>query len=205
MEAWTRCRWLTLPLLLAALASGCARTEAKVTPDAPALDMPAPPPRVVATTNPEVPQPVGAPQGAPSGIDGLNRDEPAKAAIAPSKPAPAAAATAKPVEPPKPEAVASDTVKPPDEPRPTQTPSPLQTTSTQREGEVEAGIRSDLTRASTNLNRVDYQRLSPDARSQYDLAKSYVLQSEDALRAKNLPIARSLAEKAATIAAQLGR
>ena len=202
MEAWTRCRWLTVPLLLAALASGCARTEAKVTPDAPALDMPVPPPRVIATTNAEVPQPVGAPPELPSGIDGLNRDEPVRAATVPSRPT---AQTAKPADQPKPDAVAVDAVKPPDEPRATQISSPLQTTPTQREGEVEAGIRADITRASTNLNRVDYQKLSPDARSQYDLAKSYVLQAEDALKAKNLAFAKSLAEKAATIAAQLGR
>jgi hypothetical protein len=60
-----------------------------------------------------------------------------------------------------------------------------------------------MNRAKNNLDRVDYQKLNPDAKLQYDLAKSYIQQAEDGIRAKNLPYARSLAEKAVAIAAQL--
>jgi uncharacterized protein (DUF885 family) len=90
----------------------------------------------------------------------------------------------------------------PSEPRAAVT-SPLQTTPPQREGEVEAAIRADMNRATNNLNAVDYQRLNPDARTQYDLAKGYVRQADEALRGKNLTFAKNLTDKAVAIAAQL--
>ena len=55
----------------------------------------------------------------------------------------------------------------------------------------------------TDLNRINYQNLSSDGRTQYDMAKRFVSQAEDALRAKNLPFANNLADKAASIATQL--
>ena len=54
------------------------------------------------------------------------------------------------------------------------------------------------------LNRIDYRVLNTDARSQYDTAKRFVQQAEDAIRMKNLPFAKNLADKAAALAAQLG-
>jgi len=50
---------------------------------------------------------------------------------------------------------------------------------------------------------VDYRALNADARTQYDTAKRFVTQADDAIRTKNLVYAKSIAEKAATIAAQL--
>jgi hypothetical protein len=50
---------------------------------------------------------------------------------------------------------------------------------------------------------VDYRALNADARIQYDQAKRFVRQADDAIRTKNLVFAKNLAEKAATIAAQL--
>ena len=64
-------------------------------------------------------------------------------------------------------------------------------------------IRQQLAKASSDLTRVDYRALNADARTQYDTAKGLVRQAEDALRAKNLVFARSLADKAATLATQL--
>ena len=55
----------------------------------------------------------------------------------------------------------------------------------------------------TILNRIDYRALNADARTQYDTAKRFVTQAEEALRAKNLVFARNLADKAAALAAQL--
>src|SRR5207253_801141 len=95
-------------------------------------------------------------------------------------------------EPPKP---AEEPPKPP--------PTTLQTTPATAEGEVERGIRASLQRATENLNRVDYRALNADARTQYDTAKRFVIQADDAIRTKNLVFAKSIAEKAATIAAQL--
>ena len=68
---------------------------------------------------------------------------------------------------------------------------------------MERGIRASLQHASSDLNRVDYRALNRDARNQYDTAKRFVAQADAAIRTKNLVFAKNLAEKAATIAAQL--
>ena len=73
----------------------------------------------------------------------------------------------------------------------------------QREEEVERRIQGVLGQAKGDLNRVNYQNLNSDGRMQYDLAKRFVSQSEEALKAKNLVLANSLAEKASTLATQL--
>jgi hypothetical protein len=98
------------------------------------------------------------------------------------------------VEPPKP------VEEPPKPPTPTTT---LQTAPTGTEGENERTTRTLLTRATTDLNRIDYRALNADARTQYDTAKRFVTQAQEALRAKNLVFARNLADKAAALAAQL--
>ena len=64
-------------------------------------------------------------------------------------------------------------------------------------------VSTALQRANADLNRVDYRALNADARTQYDTAKRFVRQADDAIRTKNLVFAKNLAEKAATIAAQL--
>jgi hypothetical protein len=54
------------------------------------------------------------------------------------------------------------------------------------------------------LNRINYQALTSDGRTQYEQAKRFISQAEDALqRARNFVYANNLADKAATIAAQL--
>ena len=58
-------------------------------------------------------------------------------------------------------------------------------------------------RANADLNRIDYRALNSDARTQYDTAKRFVLQAERALHEKNLVFAKSVADKAAALAAQL--
>jgi uncharacterized protein (DUF885 family) len=60
-----------------------------------------------------------------------------------------------------------------------------------------------LQAAGADLNRIDYRRLSPDTQLQYDTAKGFIRQAEDALRSRNLMFAQTMAEKAATLANQL--
>ena len=168
---------------------GCTHAQAKATPDMPPLTMPPPPPRDVE------PSDVGAPPPVPLVA------EPAHTAPARPRPAPAPRTEAPKSEPPKPEPPAVEPPKPAAEPvRP---PTTLQTTPAAAEGEVERGIRAALQRASADLNRIDYRALNADARTQYDTAKRWVGQADEAIRAKNLVFAKSIAEKAATIAAQL--
>jgi hypothetical protein len=158
--------------------AGCTHAQAKATPDMPPLTMPAPPPRDVEPSDVEVPPPVPL------------VTEPARNPPARLRPTPSPRTEPRP-EPPKP---AEEPVKPP---------TILQTTPAAAEGEVERSIRASLQRASADLNRIDYRALNADARTQYDTAKRWVRQADDAIRAKNLVFAKSIAEKAATIAAQL--
>jgi hypothetical protein len=119
----------------------------------------------------------------------------------PARPAPRPAAPAPPrTEPPRPETPAEPARPPDDATRP---PATLQTAPATAENEQARAIRAMITRANGDLARVDYRRLNADARGQYDTAKRFIKQADDAVRAKNFVFANSLAEKAASIAAQL--
>ena len=177
------CAWAT---------SACFGVQARaVTAPAP-LDMPEPPPRVVEVRQPDVPPPVSLPE------------EPVRNTPPPrTRPSPPAASDApRPSEPPKAE-VPVDVARPTDETvKPAVT--TLQSTPAQQEGETERRIRVLLSTALNVLNRINYQALNPDARTQYDTAKRFVSQAEEALHAKNLVFANNLADKAAALASQLG-
>ena len=111
--------------------------------------------------------------------------------------------TQRPAEQPKTDQVAAEPPRPAEEPPKTPPPTTLQTTPTQREGEVERRVRILIAQAMNDLNRVNYQALNVDARNQYDTAKRFATQAEEALRARNLVFASNLADKAAGLAAQL--
>jgi outer membrane biosynthesis protein TonB len=183
---------LSLLLIALALTSACTRAHAKTMPESPPLDMPVSPPREVAPSDAETPQPLPLPE------------EPARNAPARLRPPPVReqprVEPAKPAEPPKPEPAPVEPPKPEEPPKP---PTLLQTTLATAEGEVERAIRATLTRATSDLNRVDAARLNADARTQYDTAKSFIRQADAAVRAKNLVFAKSVADKAAVLAAQL--
>jgi len=68
---------------------------------------------------------------------------------------------------------------------------------------MERIIRQQLQRASNDLGRIDYRALSADAKTQYDTAKRFVQQADEALHARNLVFAKTVADKAAALAAQL--
>ena len=180
-------RWL---LVLMPLAAGCTRAQAKTTPEMPALEMPAPPPHDVEPNEAEPPQPLPL-------VAEPARNTPARPrpVAPPPRPEPPKA------EPPKPEPPPVEAAKPAEEPA--KAPTTLQTTPATAEGEVERGIRVSLLRATADLNRVDYRALNADARTQYDTAKRFLRQADDAMRMKNLVFAKNLADKAATLAAQL--
>jgi hypothetical protein len=176
-------------------AGGCTKLRAKSTPDAPPLDVPAPPPRVVESSDTEAPPPVPLPEEpARHPAAGARRPTPPPRTEPPKTEAPKPDTSATPPQ-------ATETAKPPEEPaRP---PTTLQTIPPGAEPEVERSIRQQLTRATSDLGRVDYRALNTDGRMQYDTSKNLVRQAEDALRVKNLMYAKSLADKAATLAAQL--
>jgi hypothetical protein len=80
----------------------------------------------------------------------------------------------------------------------------LQTTPAAEQGVVERAIRATMARAGADLNRIDYRALNANARTQYDTAKRFIQQADDAIRMKNLPFAKNLADKALALAVQLG-
>lgn len=170
----------------------CTRTQAKVTPDAP-LEVPPPPPRDVEVVDSEPPPPATlVPEPARNAPSRTRQSTTPAPRAEPTRPEPPTA------EPPPPEPP-----KPIEEPKPPAAPSTLQTTPPSAEGEVERGIRAALARANSDLSRVDYRALNNDARTQYDTAKRFVQQADRALHEKNLVFARSVADKAAALAAQL--
>jgi hypothetical protein len=176
-------------------ATGCLHASAKTIKDVP-LDMPPPPPRVVETVEaaPVAPVPL--------------IEEPAHEPIRlPSRSTPRADA-ARP-EPPKSESPKADTsteaTRTAEEPA--KLPTNLQTTPPGAELEVERTIRAVINRAAADLSRVDYRALNTDGRSQYDTAKRFIREAEDALqpRTQNLLYARNLADKALALAGQLAK
>lgn len=178
---------MLLPICLAAcLASGCRhRVQARTTPEPPPLDVPLPPPRLVEAAETAPPEPVALlPEPARSGP--LPRTPP------PATPQLSEAAKPEPAEPPK----APDELKPP-------AAATLRTTPTEEEGMLNRRTRGLLVEATSHLSRIDYGRLNADAKSQYDSARAFVRQAEEALRGRNLVFASYLADKAATLAVQL--
>ncbi len=174
---------LAVVLVLCACGAGCsARAQVPVVePELPVLAPPPAPPRVVATyAEPEAPPLVEAPPLAEPSV--------------PVRPQP------KPVAPPP--APGPVTTEGPPAPRPpalTLTPVPG------TEAKTEASIRALLARVSRDLARVNAATLNSDGRTEFDAARRFVQQSEDALKARNLVYAGKLADKASAMAAVLVR
>jgi hypothetical protein len=172
--------------ILALLVSACASAQAKGAAAGPPLDVPPPPSRVVEPIVAEVPPPLPLPE------------DPRPAPVRPARPAAAAPSAARP-ETPRTDAAAAEPPKAEEPPKP---PTTLQTTTAAAEGEVERGIRATLTRATADLGRINYRALNAEARAQYDTARRFIQQADEAIRQKNLVLAKNLADKAAGIAAQ---
>lgn len=141
-------------------------------------------------------------------------DEPIAAAPAePLEPTPAPAGTTRrPVRRP---ANTNDTatqkpeVAAPVEPANPQ-PAPAEATATtapaptlRAPGSAEKPIRDRVTIAQRDLARVDYAKLTEDGRAQYEQSKRFIQQAEQALKDQNFVFAATLADKAATLAAEL--
>jgi hypothetical protein len=180
-------RFALCVLSSAALASGCAKARAETVPDGPPLAMPEPPPRVFGPVD----------QGQPLAAEPVVPETPT--AEAPQLP------PRRPVRPPA--AAAQGPEKPEPAPQPPQpVPEPqreLRAASTPADAEADKKIRGLLQVASRNLGRVDYQKLSVAGREQYDQAKSFGEQADEALTQRNYVFAETLADKAAKLASEL--
>ena len=181
----SRMRVALIVLLTASLGACAARAQVRSEAPVPPLDPPPPPPRVVATYEPE-PEPIAvAPPVEPA---------------APVRPA---------IRPPRPEQKPEPAVSTP-EPvesvaRPTPGPSLTLTPSPGSEAQTANAIRNLLGQATRDLSRVNVASLNNDGRAQYDTARRFIQQAEDALKSRNIVFAGKLADKAATMAAVLVR
>jgi len=177
-------RLLPLAVVLAAGVCGCAVRAAPPIPEPalPELDPPPAPPRIVAVYV----EPVEVPP-----VEPLPPVEP----VSPSRP------PARPASPPSP----PEAEEPQGPPRPTPPPALTLTPIPGSEAKTEASIRALLSRASRDLARVNAGGLTADGRTQFEAARRFVQQAEDALKVRNLVYASKLADKAATMAAVLVR
>jgi len=173
---------LAVVLVLALGGSGCAaRAEVAVPePELPVLQPPPAPPRTVAIYVDPV-TPVEAPPPAE-----------------PSAPRPLPPRPAAPTPAPDP-VVTEGPPAPPPPPPLTLTPVPGS------EAKTEASIRALLGQVSRDLGRVNTSSLSADGRTQFEAARRFVQQAEEALGARNLVYAGKLADKAAAMAAVVVR
>jgi hypothetical protein len=177
---------LAVVVALAAGVAGCA-ARAEVPPpepELPVLEPPPAPPRIVAIyVEPEEPAPIEVPAAA----------EPTMPPR-PQQPRPAT-----PAPQPGPVVTTEGPPAPPPPPALTLTPVPG------AESKTEASIRTLLGQVTRDLDRVNSSGLSADGRTQFETARRFVQQSQDALKVRNLLYAGKLADKAAAMAAVLVR
>jgi hypothetical protein len=181
-----RCAPLSALVLLTMTLGACAaKAQVRTEVELPTLDPPPPPPRIVAIYTPE-----------PDALPMAPAVEPATPVRPPTR-APRPEQKPEPVIPiPEP---AEAAVRPPAPPSLTLTPSPGS------EAQTVNAIRDLLGRATRNLSRVNSASLNNDGRAQYDTARRFIQQAEEALKTRNIVFAGKLADKAATMAAVLVR
>ena len=181
----SRMRFALIACLTASLGACAAKAQVRTEAPLPPLDPPAPPPRVIATYEPE-PEPIAAP--------------PAVEPAAPVRP---------PARPPRPEQKPEPAVTTPEPVENTAPPAPgpsLTLTPTPgSEAQTANAIRNLLASATRDLSRVNVASLNGDGRAQYETARRFIQQAEDALKTRNVVFAGKLADKAATMAAVLVR
>ena len=169
-----------LPFALLTLAAGCATAGAQA-PIAPQpLEVPPVPPRVIV---PDIEE------------------------VQPPAPDPAAARPPQTRTDPPPKPPDTNVTEPPrtvDPPKPAETPR-VRTPQTANDEQAEREVRAIMGRAQAMLQNLDYRGLSNAARQQWDTARRFITQADNALKIRNYIFARNLADKAETLARQLGK
>ena len=192
-----RCRvWRPLALfafcilhvaLLTSLTACGTKAKAQSLPDGPPLAVPvAPAHEIVVEQIAEAPPPEPEPPPEPV----VTTPKPAERKVQTGRPQQQPAAAAPANQP----AVA-----------PTPAPEVVRASPTAAAGD-EKKARDLITKATNDLEkRVDYQKLSDEGKNQYNQSKRFRDQALQAIQDKNLVLAVTLAEKAATLAAELVR
>lgn len=173
-------------LAVAGALAGCAKAQTVATPVMPTLAPPEVPPRVVAEYLPDPPLPA-----------------------APVSPEAVTAPAPRPPRPPRrdiprPEAPADEPQGPPVAAPATPAPA-LALQMPGASAKADQSVRALLAQAARDLGRVNYQALDTDGRAQYETARRFMQQADDALKVRNVMFAGKLADKAATMASVLLR
>jgi hypothetical protein len=174
-------------LVLLSTALACTKPVVHAAPPVPGLIAPEPPDRLIVPTEVVVPDPPAAAVPTPTTpvkpttVRSAASDRPSTPAPPASVPAAAAAAESLP-------------------------PSQVLQTSGNL-AELEQRAQASITQVEQELNRIQasVQQLPANARAQYDAARGFVRSAKDALRVKNVVLARELADKAASLASQLAK
>jgi len=177
--------------LVVLFGSGCARSGAAAVVTAPPLEVPQPPARAFMPPEEPLPAEASVPAEAPV---------PAITPGAPRPPAPRrAGGPPAEVEPrpdpaPVPPAIGSSAPDPSRE---------LRAVPPAADAQAERAVRDTLARSMRDLGRVNVARLSADGRAQFEQARRFSQQAEQALGSRNFFFAATLADKAASLAADL--
>lgn len=167
------------------LGSACTTVRASKPIERPALEVPPPPPRVIA----------------PLPLPDLPVIEPVMELPTNNKPeSPRSRAQRERTEPkpePKPE------TPPPVEPPPAAAPAPAAPVLRTAEGSDANQIRASIANARAILDKTNYPALKHELKNAYDQAQLFAKQADDALNAKNFVFAKELAEKAERLAKEL--
>ena len=177
-------RVVPLVLLTATLGACAAKAQVRTEVELPLLAPPPPPPRVVvAYAEPE-------PLPATSAVEAAT---PARPPARPARAEQRAEPIASPLEPVESAA------------RPSPAASLTLTLTPGTEAQTVTAIRDLMGRAARDLSRVNANALNADGRSQFETARRFLEQAEEALKTRNIVFAGRLADKAATMAAILVR
>src|SRR5512133_759171 len=173
--------WLVVAL------TACGKQRVATQPDMPALAPPPPPPRVV--TPPETaeeppPTPPEPDRNKPPRRTPARSEPPRETPVKPE---------AAPKSPPAATPPAREETQPP--------PTTLQTVTPANQAQMERDARALLAQAKKDLATLRPASLNADGRGQYETARRFVEQADQALKEQNFVLAKQLADKAATIAA----
>ena len=173
--------------------SACLTGRAQTEAERPALDVPAPPDRVV----PQVPPPEPP-------LPAIEPVEDLSSGTKPSPPARNKPLASKPPaqDPPKPESKPDPPVT---ETPPPATPPPAPQLKLPENADAQSRtIRDTIERTRRMLGQTDRTKLSSrDRQKAFDDAQLFMKQAEDALNAKNLVFAKELADKAERLAKEV--
>jgi len=179
---------LSLVVLAAAASTACATASAKVAPDRPALEVPAPPTKVVESAPmPETTTPDPVPELPPA--QPTNARPPRPQSREPAR------------TDPKPEATAAESAPPPVAPV---TPPPqLRAAGTPDASEAAKQVQVIIDRAGKAIKSVNHQNFPKERRAVYENALSLLAQAEEALKKSDFENAKKLAEKVEATAKEL--